>query len=164
VTVVFEKVAFADVLEECKPLFEAHWRETEMYRAGTAFAPNYDQYIKYNEVGFYQFFVARRDGKIVGDAGMYVTEGMHDGKKLGIEDTWFLVPEARAGLTAVKFLWFVEDDLRRQGVQELYMTTKLENGAGRILEFCGYKHVANQFWKSIECAHLQLRRRPTTLP
>ena len=157
----FSHERLADCIEECKPLFEAHWQETEMYRAGTAFNPDYEKYLQYNEIGFYQFFVARRDGKIVGDAGMYDTKGMHDQRKLAVEDTWYIVPEARQGMGAIRFLQFVEQDLRAQGVQDVYMTTKLANGAGRILEFCGYSHVANQFWKNLECAHHQLPRRPT---
>lgn len=160
----FARESFAENLAECRPHFEAHWQETEMFRSGTAFDPNYERFIEFNKIGFYQFFVARCEGKIVGNAGMYVTEGMHDRRKLAVEDTWYVSPQVR-GMAGVRFLGFVEDDLRAQGVQEIYMTTKLANRAGAVLEVCGYKHVANQYWKNIECApqHRRLRRQTTPL-
>ena len=159
----FAREPFADVLEQCKPHFEAHWQETEMFRAGTAFNPNYERYIAFNKMDYYQFFVARRAGQIVGNAGMYVTEGMHDRRKIAVEDTWFVTATER-GMAGVMFLRFVEQDLRAQGVQEVYMTTKLANRSGAVLEVCGYSHVANQYWKNLECAPLTRRRRQTMQP
>ena len=102
-----------------------------MFRAGTAFNPNYDRFLEFNKSDYYQFFTARRAGKIVGNAGMYVTEGMHDRRKVAVEDTWYISPEER-GMAGVMFLGFVERDLLAQGVQEVYMTTKLANRSGVV--------------------------------
>lgn len=146
---IFARENFGSMYREGMPLFQAHWQETEMYRAGHEFNLDLPRYIKYSEDGFYQMFTARDNGKLVGDAGMYVTVGMHDRRKMAMEDTWYLLPEYRKGRNAINFLKFVEQNLKEQGCQEVYMTTKLENGAGRILEFCGYKHIANQYWKEL---------------
>ena len=89
---------------------------------------------------------------------MYVTESMHDRRKVAVEDTWYISPEER-GMAGVMFLGFVERDLLAQGVQEVYMTTKLANRSGAVLEVCGYSHVANQYWKNLECAPLRRHRR-----
>ena len=158
----FAKESLEVALEEAKPLFLLHWQETEMYRAGTAFNPKYQRYVDYNKIGFYQFFTVRVEGKLVGNAGIYVTEGMHDQRQMAQEDTWFLLTEARGGMSAVRFLAFVEADLRAQGVTDFYMSTKLANQAGRILELRGFAHVANQYWKNLECVHLTRPRRRTT--
>jgi Acetyltransferase (GNAT) family len=146
---VFSQEPFSAVLDDILPLFEAHWHETEMYRSGHKMKPDMDRYLRFSDEGFYQMFTARDGGKLVGDAGMYVTVSMHEQTKTAVEDTWFLMPEYRLGRNAINFLRFVEDELRSQGVRDIYMTTKLSNGAGRILEFCKYKHVANQYWKEL---------------
>lgn len=135
--------------EEVYPLWEAHWQETEMFRSGHKFNPDVARIKAFCESGFYQLFTARVDGKMVGNAGMYVTVSVHEQTKTSVEDTWFLLPEHRKGRNAINFLAFVERDLKAQGVKDVYMTTKLTNGAGRILEFCKYKHVANQYWKEL---------------
>lgn len=145
------KLEFArePLTDEVFPLWEAHWKETEMYRAGNQFNPDVKRYKEYAAVGFYQLFTARASGVLVGDLGVYVTIGMHDQHKTAIEDTWYVIPEYRRGRNAVNFLRFVEADLKVQGVTDVYATTKLMNGAGRILEFCGYEYVANQYWKAL---------------
>lgn len=159
---VFAREDLEQALEEGKPLFEAHWRETEMYQSGIPFDPNYKRYIDFNKTGFYQFYTVRKDGELVGDAGVYVTEGMYTRKKIATEDTWYLKPEVRGGILAARFLGFVEEQLRQQGVEDFYMQTKLANKAGKILELRGFTHIANQYWKNLACAHLPRRRQLTT--
>ncbi len=148
-SLAFARESFETCLPESFPLFEAHWKETEMYRAGRPFAPDLPRYSEFDRIGFYQFFTARDAGELVGNAGMYVTQSMHEAAKTAVEDTWFLKASHRKGRNAINFLKFVEQSLREQQVTEIYMTTKLANGAGRILEFCGYAHIANQYWKEL---------------
>ena len=130
-------------------MWQAHWQETEMFRHGHELKPDVARYKQFTEIGFYQLYTARENGVLVGNAGMYVTVSMHECTKQAIEDTWFLLPEYRKGRNALRFLEYVETSLKEQGVKDVYMTTKHTNGAGRILEFCGYKSVATQFWKEL---------------
>lgn len=146
---VFAKESFEACLPESMPLFEAHWKETEMYRAGRKFAPDLKRYIAYNKVDFYQFYTARDQGVLVGNFGVYLTQGMHEVNKSAIEDTWYVLPSHRKGRNAINFIKYVQQQMKDQGCSDVYASTKLTNGASRILDFLGYKHVANQYWKEL---------------
>lgn len=146
---VFARELITDaVLEELYPLWEAHWQETEMYRSGRKMSPDLARYKQFSEQGFYQLYTARNDeGKMVGDAGMYRNLSMHEQRWSATEDTWYLLPEYRRGRNAIRFLKYVEDQMRAQGCEDVYMSTKMVNGAGRILEYAGYVPCATQYWK-----------------
>lgn len=133
-----------------------HWEETEGYRHGLTFNPDAYRYFQFNElpgVGelpFYSMFTARDGGKLAGYAGMYVTRSMHTQDVMATEDTWFLLPEYRKGRNALAFYKYIEEICRANGVIEIGMTAKLENGAGRILEYLGYTHVSRQYSKFLQ--------------
>lgn len=113
-----------------------HWQETEMFKRGEAFNPQYERYASYGPQ--YIVFTARNDGELVGNCGMYITRSMHTQKLVANEDTWFLKPEYRKGRNAIKFYQFVEDDMKQRGVEKITMTAAPYNGAGRIMEYLGY--------------------------
>jgi hypothetical protein len=145
----FQEEKFADAWPEFKSLAEAHWHETEAYRHGQPFNVDVKRYEYFNSIGFYRLYTARVDGKLVGDAGMYVTPSMHTQVVIATEDTWFLLPEYRKGRNALRFHRFVEEELKKLGVVEINQTAKLSNGAGRILEYLGYEFVAKQYSKHL---------------
>ena len=69
---------------------------------------------------------------------MYITKSMHTQKTVANEDTWFLLPEYRKGRNAIRFYQFVEDEMKRLGVEKITMTAAPYNGACRIMEYLGY--------------------------
>lgn len=148
---VFAREALGDVLPELRPLWHAHWAETEQYRAGRRLNPDEERYKSFSASGYYQLFTARdsENGRLVGNAGMYLTVSMHEQTKIATEDTWFLLPRYRKGRNAINLLKFVEEQMKAQGVQVIYMSTKFANKAGRILEIRGYSPMATQYWKEI---------------
>lgn len=148
------RLAFA--IEKLEPIWphimalaEAHWHETEGYRHGQAFQPDQARYLQYEAVDYYVMFTARHEGALVGYAGMYMTPSMHTQELIATEDTWFLLPEHRRGRNALEFYKFVEAECLKRGVREIGMTAKLTNGAGRILEYLGYREVSRQFSKHL---------------
>jgi hypothetical protein len=134
---------------EIMRLASEHWCETEGYRHGQKFAPDAARYFHYDEIGFYVMFTARDEGRMVGYAGMYFTPSMHTQQMIATEDTWFLLPEYRKGRNALSFYKFVEAEAVKRGVVELGMTAKLTNGAGKIMEYLGYKPVSLQYSKHL---------------
>lgn len=130
-------------------LASEHWRETEGYRHGQQFAPDLARYLQYEEVGYYVMFTVRHEGRMVGYAGLYFTPSMHTQELICTEDTWFLLPEHRKGRNAIDFYKFLEAECRRRGVVEIGVTAKLTNGAGRILEYLGYREVSKQYSKPL---------------
>lgn len=135
--------------EDFIALARMHWEETEAYRHNQPFNPDKVRYINYNNSGFYRFYTARDNGKMVGYAGCYVTISMHTQVKICQEDTWFLHPAYRRGRNAIRLYRFIEDQMREEGVKESICSVKLSNGAGRILEYLKYKHVSNVYSKEL---------------
>jgi len=148
-SLVFAEERFADCWPEFEPLAHAHWQETEMYHHGEGFDPDLKRYAHFNDIGIYHLYTARCHGKLVGNAGMYLMPSMHTQKINATEDTWFLAPEFRAGRNAIRFYQYVEDQMRAKGAVSVTMSTKKTNGAGRILEYLKYKHVADLFVKEL---------------
>lgn len=127
-----------------------HWHETEGYRHGQRFEPDIVRYLQWEQLGCYVMFTARDAGRMVGYAGMYIVPSMHTQDLIATEDTWFLLPDYRKGRNALEFYKFVEAECRRRRVREIGMTAKMTNGAGKILEYLGYREVSRQFSKHLE--------------
>lgn len=147
--VVFQVESFRRILPELHILHEAHFGETEKHLQGQVMRPNYDYMAERERVGSLLQFTARSlDGKLVGNCRMYLTNSTHTGVKVAEEDTLFLLPEARKGLVALKFLRYVESCLVEIiGVREIRANSKVVNKAHRLMDFMGYTHFANQYVK-----------------
>lgn len=147
VTFGFEPLA--DVWDEWMELVKIHWGETEQYR-GEELCPQKEAYLRYAAADMFVLFTVRDADRLVGYSGMYIVPNMHTSTKFAREDTWFLHPDYRKGFTVVRFLRFVEKELVRRGAKSCWMSAKLSNKAGRILEFAGYKAISTTYIKNFE--------------
>lgn len=146
---VFQCESFREVLPELEALHAAHYAETEQHLAGVPMAPDYE-YMAYRErMGSMVQFTARDgQGKLVGNLRIYLGSSLHTGRPFAEEDTFYLLPEARKGMCALSFLRYAEDCLVQQlGVVEIRASTKTVNLSGKLMEYRGYRHVANQYVK-----------------
>lgn len=138
------------IQEEIKPLHLAHWRETETHSHGLPFDPDYGTFIQYERAGRYVLFTLRDGLDLLGNCAMYINQSTHTQTLLATEDTLFLLPEARKGRTAFKFVEYIERSLHQLGVREIAISVKLVNKAGRFFQVAGYKHVENGYSKILE--------------
>lgn len=135
-----------DVLTEAEQLWHQHWQETEGYREQQGYNPDVEQFLRLDELGWFKEYTARdASGRLVGHLGYIVYKSRHTQRPTAIEDYFYLVPEARRGLNAVKLIRFAVNDLKAQGVCEVGMSSKLTNDITPLLKRVGFKHVA-QFW------------------
>lgn len=149
-SIVFAAERLLDILDEIEPLHEAHWMETEHHYQGTVKKPDIGAGLADEQAGRMIQFTARHEGRLVGNMRMYVGgTSRHTGRPMATEDTIFLLPEFRGGIRAVRFMQYVEDCLAQLHEEtEVYMDDKLANpSGGRVLEFLGYKHIANRRYK-----------------
>lgn len=155
-------------LEKCwnevMVMAQAHWAETEGYRNGQECKPSFERYNTYDKCGWFLMFTARKEDKMVGYAGMYITPSMHTQEVIASEDTWFLLPEYRKGRNAIRFYNYVEEECRRRGATEIGMTAKMTNHAGKILEYLGYKETARQFIKFLNPLNPVTRSADSVIP
>lgn len=135
----------APIWAEIMVLAEMHWQETEWFREGQVFAPNKETYLAYNKVNLFLMFTAREAGRLVGYAGIYLTPSMHTNSMTASEDTWYMLPEFRVGWNTIHFLRFVLEELQKRCAAEVWFSAKLQNRAGRLLEFVGFRPIATRF-------------------
>jgi len=147
---VFAAEKMADILEEIKPLHQAHWKETEEHRHGLEFNPDYTTFIKYERAGRCVVFTLRSAGRLMGNFALYLNKSMHTQTLFATEDTLFLLPEARKGRVSMRFIAYGEKALKQLGVREIDVSVKLVNKAGRFFQMIGYKHVENGLSKILE--------------
>lgn len=140
-----------EIVDEIKPLHRAHWDETEGHRAGLPFNPDYATFARYERAGRYVLFTMRDEqGTLVGNCAMYLTRSAHTQTLMAREDTLYLVPQARRGRNAFRFVAYVERALHRLGAKEINITVKMVNEAGRFFRLLGYSHVEDGLTKILE--------------
>lgn len=139
-----------DIVAEMKPLHREHWNETESHRHGLELNPDYEAFTRYERSGRYLLFTLRKDGRLLGNCAVYLDRSAHTQTLIATEDTLYLLPEARQGRVARRFVAYVENSLRELGVREIHITVKTVNKAGRFLQMLGYRHVENGLLKILE--------------
>ena len=138
------------IVDEIKPLHRAHWDETEIYRHGLPFNPDYGTFIRYERAGRYILFTVRSAGKLSGNCAMYLDKSAHTQTLIATEDTLYLLPEARKGRVAKRLVGYVENALQVLAVSEINISVKTVNKAERFFRLLGYRHVENGLTKVLE--------------
>ena len=146
----FSRESIEGSMEEMKLLHRAHWQETEAHRHGLAFNPDYDTFVRYERAGRYVLFTVREGERLMGNCAMYLDMSAHTKTLIATEDTLYLLPEARKGRTAARFVSYVEEALKQIGAKEIVITVKTVNRAARFFRMLGYKHVENGLTKVLE--------------
>lgn len=147
----FARERMQDIVDEMRPLHEAHWNETESHRHALPLNPDYEAFIRYEQAGRYILFTLRdAEQRLVGNCAMYLDTSTHTQTLLATEDTLYLLPEARKGRTAMHFVGFIERSLQQVGAKEIHITVKSVNKAEKFFRFLGYVHAENGFLKILE--------------
>ncbi|HVW65200.1 MAG TPA: hypothetical protein VHB01_09300 [Nitrosospira sp.] len=152
---VFSLERIEDIEDEIRPLHRAHWDETEGHRYGLPFDPDYATFTRYERAGRYILFTVRKENRLYGNCAMYLDRSAHTQTILATEDTLYLLPGARTGRVARRFVGYVENAMRLLGASEIHITVKTVNKAGRFFRMLGYSHVENGLIKILETENVQ---------
>lgn len=158
---VFRSEWFSLALPELKVLHQAHFAETEKFRAGISLSPDYEGMIERERAGGLIQFTARSStGELVGSIVMYLYISTHTGTLAAKEDSYFVFASHRTGFTAIRFWQYMERCLQSVGVKEITTDSKIvrnlddankpDKDVGRLNEYLGYRHVANVFHKLLK--------------
>lgn len=140
-----------DVVDELHPLHDAHYTETEKYRAGIPMDPDYVGMKEAERAGRLIQFTARHKatGELVGNMRVKIYPSSHTQTLVCKEDTLFLAQEHRGGFLAVKLWKFVEDAVVNVvGVREVRFTSKTANRADKMAKYLKYEPVGTEFVKT----------------
>lgn len=163
-SLVFAIEPIGDAWDEWLELAAMHWNETEHYRRNLTMAPDKSRYVHGERIGWFLFFTARDEGRLVGNCGVWISPSMHTKDLIATEDSWFIHPDYRKGWNAIRFYKFGEAEVRKRGAVSFDVNSKIIDGepsTGRIMEYLGYKRIAVQYSKSLvdSCADVLESRR-----
>jgi len=144
---VFHVERYASALPELIPLHRDHWQETEKYRHSIPLNPDYDGFIAQDRAGALVLFTIRKDGALVGQSTMKLHASMHSQTLVANEDSLFLRKDHRGGFMMVRFIRYMDAILTALGVREVRVSSKLVNGADKLMMRAGFKPFATQLVK-----------------
>lgn len=148
----FQRERPHELLDEARPLFEAHYKEIAHYQ-DIALDINEAAYCQLEEAGLLRCFTARYNGELVGYCVFIVRPNLRYSQSLQASQDILYVDKSRRGaLYGKRLLDFCHERLREEGVQVAYQHSKAtkeireaiaaivkRTDVGRIFEKLGYE-------------------------
>lgn len=138
------------IFDEIRGLLRLHWEEIALDKSAIQLAPRWEEYETLARSGILQTITVRDAGMLVGYAAFFVTPHLHYRDSLtAVSDIFFIKKEYRQGLTGVRLFKVAEHELRKLGVQKMYVSCKLHLDLGPIFERLGFKPIERTYAKLI---------------
>lgn len=139
-------------LPEAMHLLEGHYEELSLHREhGFPLVPQYELYLERERSGMTVCATLRLDGKIVGYKVGFVNSGLHYATCLTASpDLFYIAPEFRGGVGALKLFRCYERELRRRGVHLWFDAIKSTKGVpntDRLFTAFGFVETERTFSK-----------------
>jgi GNAT superfamily N-acetyltransferase len=142
--------AWVSFLPELKPMLPGHWEELALNKDKVPLDPRWDIYQKMDAAGELLLVTLRKDGAAIGYFIGFVHPGLHYKTCLTYcMDIFYVHPDHRGGNGGCLMIKCLEHELRRRGVQRIFMGTKNHKPAGKLFERLGYLEVETYYSKWI---------------
>jgi ribosomal protein S18 acetylase RimI-like enzyme len=105
------------------------------------YAPRLKQYFEAMDGGWLLTFVVRADGEVVGYSNVWLTQDMHNGELIGMEDTIYILPDHRNGI-GKKLVRFALAELERRGCKRAIITPVTDLRVAAIWKRMGFRPTA----------------------
>lgn len=137
---------FAPFLEEVKPMLDLHYEELALNRDKVPLSPQYEEYLRRDALGMVVTITLRNDGQLVGYWIGFKAPGLHYSTCLTLHmDIFFVHPDYRDGSAGIKLFKAMEKEAKRQGVQRLFVGSKVHKDASRLFEALKYTKVETTY-------------------
>lgn len=147
----FHSETFAPVQPEIAELCKEHYEEVVSDKELFRLNPLWTVYQNLAENGVLKTYTARDNGQLAGYILMLVMPAMHYSDTLVAKDSaHFLRKPYRRGLEALRFFAYVEDEVKKLGVQVLMFHTKCgEPSRASVFEFMKFTSHEEIFMKKL---------------
>lgn len=147
--VEYKEERLHDCLDDIKPLLESHYDELSVTK-GYPLSPNYEVYLKMQELGSLVVVTARDKGTLVGYIIFIVSPHLHYTTcKTAMDDIYFIKKEYRTGRTGLRLFQEAEKVLKSHDVSRILLSCKVHLDHSRLFKHLGYKHIEYVFDKLI---------------
>lgn len=138
--------SFEENLEYLKPLLPIHYKELALNQDKVPLSPQFDKYVATEKQGGLIFVTLRKAGEMVGYFIGFIAPGLHYSTCLTCQmDIFYVLPEHRGSGTGVQLFKFVEQQLKKRGVQRLFVGSKLHKDASWLFEKLNYTPVETYY-------------------
>jgi GNAT superfamily N-acetyltransferase len=138
--------SFEENLEYLKPLLPIHYKELALNQDKVPLSPQFDKYVATEKQGGLIFVTLRKAGEMVGYFIGFIAPGLHYSTCLTCQmDIFYVLPEHRGGGTGFQLFRFVEQQLKKRGVQRLFVGSKLHKDASWLFEKLNYTPVETYY-------------------
>lgn len=138
--------SFEETLDELRPLLPVHYRELALNQDKVPLSPQFNVYIERERLGELLFATVRDSASLVGYFIGFIAPGLHYSTCLTCTmDIFYIHPDHRGRRTGLKLFKFVEQELRRRGVQRWFAGEKLHAPCGWLFKFIGMEPVET-YW------------------
>lgn len=138
--------SFEENLEYLKPLLPIHYKELALNQDKVPLSPQFDKYVATEKQGGLIFVTLRKAGQMVGYFIGFIAPGLHYSTCLTCQmDIFYVLPEHRGSGTGFQLFKFVEQQLKKRGVQQLFVGSKLHKDASWLFEKLNYTPVETYY-------------------
>lgn len=142
--------SFTETLDELKPLLNDHYHELALNQDTVPLDPQYDVYFERERKGELIFVVMREAGIIIGYFIGFIAPGLHYKTCLTCTmDIFYICKESRGNGGGAKLFLFVEEELKRRGVERWFVGSKCHKDASYLFEKLGFEKVEIYYSKMV---------------
>lgn len=138
--------SFEENLEYLKPLLPIHYKELALNQDKVPLSPQFDKYVAAEQRGELIFVTLRKAGQMVGYFIGFIAPGLHYSTCLTCNmDIFYVLPDHRGSGTGFQLFKFVEQQLKKRGVQRMFVGSKMHKDASWLFEKLNYTPVETYY-------------------
>ena len=138
--------SFEENLEYLKPLLPIHYKELALNQDKVPLSPQFDKYVATEKQGGLIFVTLRSTGQMVGYFIGFIAPGLHYSTCLTCQmDIFYVLPEHRGSGAGFQLFKFVEQQLKKRGVQRMFVGSKMHKDASWLFEKLNYTPVETYY-------------------
>lgn len=138
--------SFEQNLEYLKPLLPIHYKELALDQDKVPLSPQFDKYVAAEQRGELIFVTLRKAGQMVGYFIGFIAPGLHYSTCLTCNmDIFYVLPDHRGSGTGFQLFKFVEQQLKKRGVQRMFVGSKMHKDASWLFEKLNYTPVETYY-------------------
>ena len=138
--------SFEENLEYLKPLLPIHYKELALDQDKVPLSPQFDKYVAAEQRGELIFVTLRKAGQMVGYFIGFIAPGLHYSTCLTCNmDIFYVLPDHRGSGTGFQLFKFVEQQLKKRGVQRMFVGSKMHKDASWLFEKLNYTPVETYY-------------------
>lgn len=134
--IVFGRELLCEVVQEVGPLLQAHHAEMG---SNMPLDPDWQQYTLLEQMGRFLIFTGRDDDKLVAYNAFHLIRHLQSRQfTQAMNDVFYVAPEVRRGITAMRFLNYCDGQLTAEGARQIVYFASPHNNLAPLLHRIGY--------------------------